>query len=884
MKRNYFALSGLVILSMLLTGLTFNPSRPADQARTTWLNTPPRWDVATLGASFAKVDTVSASEGWALTFEGQLYQLRAGSWQLTPILGDAVINDVAAISANDSWAVGYRPSIDDESSDGAIWHLAGDNWQLVSSPNSGGLHLIDMVSNSVGWATGERVTLRYLDSTWQVVASGDSVPHLTDISAVSASELWGVGPEGIYRFDGSSWQHIDPDPGLRAIAMTGDVGWVVGVTGKIRRFDGASWGEPVFPAGANLHDVAINSTDDAWAVGDQGTILHFTGGDASNWSQVAAGLTGEALRSISLPTAGTGWIGGNQGGLFNYNGGSWVNQSLAVQPEILTVENLNSLDALAANDVWAVGGDINHTSLILHSDGTAWTIDHTNPVTQSLRAINMVSPGKGWAVGGNDRDGTSVILELQNGVWTVDPTNPAAYPLATVDMLNETEGWAAGGDFSHFAHGVIIQYSGSGWQLNNIPETASTIKDLDMFDSSTGWAVGAKNTLLRYTGAGSWQSEPLDTGGLVYDLEDIQMVSATEAWAVGTSINERGLQTGLILHYQNNSWQTVPVANASLTGTELRGLSMLSADEGWAVGEHGEFLYYSAGTWQEVAEFLSVHLNNIQMIDSNTGWSVGSGGVIMQAGSISGLSAAQYLTAVSYGQETNGGPQTNTNPSGPISAAGNFKMYFPMISKSPEPVTPKVVYYHSFEDDEAGGWPTAPTFGSVGGDCDSYVESGTYVVYIYYDSEYRCLRPAPDEANYRYGAFESVDYRADGSHQVDYGLYLNGRGGGEYYLFRISPENPCSWDFVKRRDNHDDQKQYGDCDNINGGANRVRVEHTRENDYDVFGFFVNDQRVGEYIEPHAHALVGDGTGFFAEARDYDQAEIHFDYFQVLSLP
>ena len=158
------------------------------------------------------------------------------------------------------------------------------------------------------------------------------------------------------------------------------------------------------------------------------------------------------------------------------------------------------------------------------------------------------------------------------------------------------------GDFYRFEHGVIVQYNGSAWQLNTIPDSASAIKDLDMFDSSTGWAVGAQNTLLRYTGGGTWQSESLDTGGLVYDLEKIQLVSATEAWAVGVSVNKKGLQTGLILHYQNNSWQPVPVANDKLIGTELRGLSMLSPDEGWAVGEHGEFLYYSAGTWQLVAK------------------------------------------------------------------------------------------------------------------------------------------------------------------------------------------------------------------------------------------------------------------------------------------
>lgn len=60
------------------------------------------------------------------------------------------------------------------------------------------------------------------------------------------------------------------------------------------------------------------------------------------------------------------------------------------------------------------------------------------------------------------------------------------------------------------------------------------------------------------------------------------MVSAGEGWVVGN--------VGTILHYDGRSWQTF----ASPTTEFLSSIYMVSPSEGWAVGAAGTILHYTA--------------------------------------------------------------------------------------------------------------------------------------------------------------------------------------------------------------------------------------------------------------------------------------------------
>ena len=75
------------------------------------------------------------------------------------------------------------------------------------------------------------------------------------------------------------------------------------------------------------------------------------------------------------------------------------------------------------------------------------------------------------------------------------------------------------------------------------------------------------------------------SGASSYCLNAVTLVSAEEGWAVGSD--------GLIVHELHGVW----TRTASPTNQTLNSLTMLSPTEDWAVGEQGTILHYLQGSW-----------------------------------------------------------------------------------------------------------------------------------------------------------------------------------------------------------------------------------------------------------------------------------------------
>jgi photosystem II stability/assembly factor-like uncharacterized protein len=149
--------------------------------------------------------------------------------------------------------------------------------------------------------------------------------------------------------------------------------------------------------------------------------------------------------------------------------------------------------------------------------------------------------------------------------------------------------------------------------LSAIPDSNNpVIFGLSMVSVDDGWAVGAEDTyqshgLLAHYQGGSWMLVTLPAG--VPALHSVFMLSASEGWAVGNF--------GTILHYHVGSWSSV----TSPTGANLSSVFMTSASEGWAVG--GAILHYQQGEWTEAASNVPV-LNSVFMLSASEGWAVGN--------------------------------------------------------------------------------------------------------------------------------------------------------------------------------------------------------------------------------------------------------------------
>ena len=286
--------------------------------------------------------------------------MTAGAWQVDLSCGScaATLNAVDMISATDGWAVG---------DEGTILHWNGVRWQQVSSPTTASLKGVDMISASDGWAVGDEGTiLHWSGNVWQE-APTPAYTQLRSVAMVSHTDGWAVGfrPDRyglgwnyVLRWDGASWQVHDVswDYGLKpmSVSMSGaDYGWMATFdfydAPMLRHWTGTSWefvespiaanavaanaqyggwavGEgfvnleslqqwPTVPA-SSLNGAALVAQNDAWAVGENGVIYHWTGAD---W-QSTASPTLQSLKSVAMTSASNGWAVGAGGVILHYVG------------------------------------------------------------------------------------------------------------------------------------------------------------------------------------------------------------------------------------------------------------------------------------------------------------------------------------------------------------------------------------------------------------------------------------------------------------------------------------------------------------------------------------------------------------------------------------
>ena len=225
------------------------------------------------------------------------------------------LRGVAALAANDVWAVGYRGGTKSETPiETLILHWNGTSWTQVVSPNIPGganqLFGISAISASDIWAVGsvagKPLALHWNGSSWTVspveVASGLSTEKLVAVSGKAGNDVWAVGTgKGIFtsqtfatimHWDGARWREkvchaassSNPPDGYEggaadayftgvAAAAVNDV-WAVGVRGSgpmILHWDGKAWTAVThpraFPNAATLNAVAALSGVGAWSVG-----------------------------------------------------------------------------------------------------------------------------------------------------------------------------------------------------------------------------------------------------------------------------------------------------------------------------------------------------------------------------------------------------------------------------------------------------------------------------------------------------------------------------------------------------------------------------------------------------------------------------------------
>src|SRR5919106_3055524 len=331
-----------------------------------------------------------------------------------------------------------------------------------------------------------------------------------------------------------------------------------------------------------LRSVAVASADDVWAVGD-GLIEHWNG---NRWRLVSAAPGGNppefksvtALASDDVWAVGLRWEGSPSYPrtlIEHWDGSAWT---VVTSPNGSTTgSQLLGVDAVSANDIWAVGSSSTlappyENTLIEHWDGASWSI--------------IPSPNPS---GGNFNKLTGVAVEAANDIWAV-----GSYSGSTGHSQTLIEHW-----------------DGSTWSIvpsPNVGPYGNYLLGVVARASNDVWAVGSSNngynSLILHWDGTSWSVVPSpNIPDWTNQLQSVTTVAADDVWAVGVAHFTWYISDGdeitssqtIIQHWNGSAWSIVPSPNPgdgnNYYGTitnALYGVAAVSASDVWAVGMYGK--------------------------------------------------------------------------------------------------------------------------------------------------------------------------------------------------------------------------------------------------------------------------------------------------------
>lgn len=269
---------------------------------------------------------------------------------------------------------------------------------------------------------------------------------------------------------------------------------------------------------------------------------------------------------------------------------------------------LSSVAAISANDVWAVGtswqrfeviSDVDY-SLIEHWNGTAWSIvPDASPTNTDLNGVAGVATSDVWAVGLVYTSQTqNAIIEHWNGTaWSLVPTPaPNGSELKAVAAISATDVWAVGDTDSG---SLIMHWNGTVWSIVPGPSSPDYLYAVTAVSSTDVWAGGGGGgtSIIEHWNGKNWKvvSSPYESSSF---FSAISAVSATDIWAVG--FNESNRYWSFIEHWDGERWTSVRVGQWE----SLFAVSAISENNVWAAGvlKTGvSFVHWNGKKWSIVS-------------------------------------------------------------------------------------------------------------------------------------------------------------------------------------------------------------------------------------------------------------------------------------------
>jgi hypothetical protein len=354
---------------------------------------------------------------------------------------------------------------------------AGLTFEVVPTPNenlNSELFAASASSPNDIWAVGQS-TIHFDGTKWTAfpapMIKGDNKSFLQGVAAISPTLAWAAGNvtdgthpgQVIEQWNGTKWS-LFPGPKFGkkeqadVFAMTStsanDV-WAIGslvnlgsglVSSLFEHWNGTAWTATTVESNNQfLFGASADAENDAWAVGFNGSdsittsAMHW---DGTNWKRVATPNVGEGTNKLNAVLALSPndiWAVGFSTPVAppkraatltlieHFDGANWtVVPSPNIGPNSANQSNrLLGLTANSANDIWAFGsyfaadGSGHQMTLLLHWDGTSWTVASSPSPTKGGFPCDLLwtgvvsSPGDVWILG-SVHDG-SLALHVTSG-------------------------------------------------------------------------------------------------------------------------------------------------------------------------------------------------------------------------------------------------------------------------------------------------------------------------------------------------------------------------------------------------------------------------------------------------------------------------------------
>jgi hypothetical protein len=481
-----------------------------------------------------------------------------------------------------------------------------------------------------GYDTGN-VGYHFNGTSWTTLVAP---PQIDDLWGTAATNMYGVGYDGVYHYDGTSWTQINADTRYRAVHGTAANNvWIVGTGGAVQHFDGATWTTVDPGTAANLFSVFSLSPTNVY-VGSVGGLRHMVG---TTWSIEIPGIYAGAITATDPANV---WASEGVGAIYHFDGTAWTKRP---HPDDLECEGLVVLDGalyeigdenhlyrydglfvrsfavVSPQHLRAVWGDehaavaVGNGGTILEWDGDSWS-QKTSPTAVNLVAVWGSSPTDVYAAGPN------VLVHYTGSTWDIVAGVTGSF----------TEIWGSGPDDVYVAalrSSTPQHWNGTAWQaLTPLGQGFSTVWGTGPDDVYVGFSVGLSGDTFRHWNGTAWSTLPWTQFG---------SLAGAGATVVTHSPGTTFVNSDRTMRAQDLVSARVEIsANATNGGSQLgtvilNDIAVSGPGDMIAVGKDGAIRRYDGVTWWPLASGVSEKLNAIGG-RGRSQFAVGDNGTIVQ--------------------------------------------------------------------------------------------------------------------------------------------------------------------------------------------------------------------------------------------------------------